>query len=297
MDNILHSLGYKESKCIYKSEFYDEDVEYSLVMPVYNQQEIILTNVKSAIFNTTGIFEFIIIVDNCEDNTEYLLINFFTENENKNITIIKNDIPLFETTCDNIGAKIAKGKYIVEIQADMKVITYGYNFILSKPCRYLSNVIAVSGRLCNKLLEDNYGNWTVKGKDITKPLMINDFKDYNTFHIYESCIRGPLLIDSEKLKKLDYFDEENFFQNYSDHDLMARAFYNYGWICGYTPIEFYAPPHHGSGRKFHISSEKNKQYWNIRQSIENKKNGFYFKIGNDVNYIPIEYRQIILPPY
>lgn len=298
IDKLLYELKYYHSKCIYlksKPNLGENDLKYSIIMPIYNQQDIIITNIKSIILNTVDTYETIIILDNCEDDTEKLLLDFFNKNsfhENlKRIIIIKNDTPLFETTCDNIGCKLSFGEYIVEIQADMRIITYGYNYILSKPCRVLENVIAVSGRLCNKLLQEN-GNWIVEGKDITKPLSVHDFSDYNNFYIYESCIRGPLLIDSKKLKELDYFDEINFFQHDSDHDLMARAFYKKGYICGYFPIEFEAPIHHGSGRKFHISSNFNKYEWQKREEIYNKHEGFYFKIGKEIEYIPVELKII-----
>jgi len=43
-------------------------------------------------------------------------------------------------------------------------------------------------------------------------------------------------------------DEENYFLDDSDHDLMARAFLEKGYLCGYVPIEFSAPLYVGSTR-------------------------------------------------
>ena len=44
-------------------------------------------------------------------------------------------------------------------------------------------------------------------------------------------------------------DEENYFLDNSDHDLMARAFLEKKYICGYVPIDFNAPLCDGSTRK------------------------------------------------
>ena len=46
------------------------DIIYSVVIPIYNQEGIIVENIKSIIHNTLGIFEIILILDYCFDNTE-----------------------------------------------------------------------------------------------------------------------------------------------------------------------------------------------------------------------------------
>ena len=70
----------------------------------------------------------------------------------------------------------------------------------------------------------------------------------DSFYVYETCNRGPLLIDRQKLMELGYLDEESYFLDNSDHDLMARAYLEKGYICGYMPIDFESPLRHGSTR-------------------------------------------------
>jgi hypothetical protein len=48
---------------------------------------------------------------------------------------------------------------------------------------------------------------------------------------------------------LGYLNETDYFLEGSDHDVVARAFFNHDWISGYVPIEFYSPLHRGSTRK------------------------------------------------
>ena len=225
---------------------------YSIVIPVYNQEAIIVKNLQSIINHTLENFEIIIILDFCFDNTEKNLIDFLDNYVNTKtnfiqISIFKNiDKPLFETKCDNIGFKNSNGKYCLEIQADMEMTEFGYNIHLTKPFHLFDNILAVSGRCAHNLFD---GNGVGKlGYDIENPINTLNI-DKNSFYVYESCNRGPLLIDLAKLKELNFLNEEDYFLDNSDHDLMARAFLEKNYICGYMPIDFNAPLCDGSTRK------------------------------------------------
>lgn len=228
------------------------NIVYSVVVPVYNQENIIIENIKSIIHNTLGNFEIIIILDYCFDNTEQNIFTFLDnyKNEKESLVQIKvfinKEKPLFETKCDNIGFKNSEGKYCLEIQADMKMTEYGYNIHLTKPFLVLNNVIAVSGRCCHKLYDHSKGVGKM-GMNIERTL--DELKiDKNKFYVYETCNRGPLLLDKEKLKEMDFLDEEEYFLDDSDHDLMARAYLQKKYICGYVPIDFFSPVYLGSTR-------------------------------------------------
>ena len=145
-------------------KFYDYnkgDIIYSIVTPIYNQEQIIVKNLLSVIENTVGNFEIILILDYCFDSTEKNIIVFFDTYQNKKdnficLKIFKNsEKPLFETKCDNIGFKNSVGKYCLEIQADMEMTENGYNLHLTKPFEILNNVIAVSGRCAHYLFDHN----------------------------------------------------------------------------------------------------------------------------------------------
>jgi glycosyltransferase involved in cell wall biosynthesis len=227
------------------------EIVYSIIIPVYNQEEYIVENLKSIISNTLGTFEIIIILDFCFDNTEknifVFLENYHSPPDNfAVIQIFKNeDKPLFETKCDNIGFKNSKGKYCLEIQADMKMTCLGYNIELTKPFILLDNVIAVSGRCAHNLYNSNSIGKT--GYNIEKTVdQLNIQK--NKFYVFDTCNRGPLLLEKSKLSEMNYLDEDNYFLDDSDHDLMARSYIEKGYICGYVPIDFYAPLFLGSTR-------------------------------------------------
>ena len=53
------------------------NIKFTIVVPVYNQEKLIIQNINSIINNTLGDFEIIIINDYSNDRTLELLNNFF----------------------------------------------------------------------------------------------------------------------------------------------------------------------------------------------------------------------------
>lgn len=261
------------------------DLEYSIVMPVYNQEEIIVGNVASILMNTVGKYEIILILDGCEDGTEINIVTFLKTIEQVpsnlcHTIVFRNKVSVFETSSDNIGFKVAKGIYIVEIQADMTMMTYGYNFLLSRPCRVWNDVFAVSGRCCHQWLDQTQGCGKI-GAKAEHPLELK-FNDMNKFYVCETCNRGPLLFINSRLTTLNYLDEKNFVLENDEHDVMARAFHENQWICGYVPIEVYSPLKLGSTRK-----PRNKTNSDIlQQRISQSNGGFLTTFLNTLKTIP-----------
>jgi len=275
---------------IFERIYKKEKIVYSIVTPVYNQENIIEKNVKSYIDNTFDFFEIILILDSCSDKTKENLLQFINNYQNDNdnfiqIKILESDEPLFETKCDNIGFKLAEGDYILEIQADMEMTEKGYNKQLGKPFDILPNVIAVSGRCAHNLFQS--GGIGKLGKDIEKN--INELSiDKNIFYTFETCNRGPLLLHKKKVVELGYLDEMNYFLDNSEHDLMARAYLQYGYICGYVPIDFYAPLKNGSTRK----SKDEKNILKLKELKSKISGSFINKYKNE--WTNIEPKQYIL---
>jgi len=276
---------------IFEKIYRKEKIVYSIVTPVYNQENIIEKNLKSYIEKTVDFFEIIIILDSCSDNTKqnilHFISNYKTTHDNfVQIKILESPEPLFETKCDNIGFKLAEGDYLLEIQADMEMTELGYNIHLSKPFNILTNVIAVSGRCGHNLFRT--GGIGKLGRNVEKEISTLSV-DKNMFYTFETCNRGPLLLHKEKVIKLGYLDEINYFLDNSDHDLMARAYLQEGYICGYVPIDFDAPLKNGSTRK-----SKDKKNMEKLKELKNKIDGTYInKYKND--WTNIDAKQYILP--
>jgi glycosyltransferase involved in cell wall biosynthesis len=224
---------------------------YSVVTPIYNQENIIVKNVNSIIEKTHDLFEILLILDYCFDKTEENLLNFLDtlEKPRENliqIRVFKNsDKPLFETKCDNIGFRASLGTYCLEIQADMEMTEQGYNLELEKPFKLFQNLLAVSGRCSHNLFDGRgYGKLGEAVEQSLETLGIQR----GVFYSFETCNRGPLLLNRAKLEEMGFLNEIDFFLDNSDHDLMARAFLEKQYMCGYVPIEFKSPIADGSTR-------------------------------------------------
>ena len=72
---------------------------------------------------------------------------------------------------------------------------------------------------------------------------------------------------------MNFLDEENYFIDDSDHDLMARAYLEKNYICGYVPIDFHAPLNSGSTRNTNIYNYCNEYIINKNEKMKllNKK--------------------------
>lgn len=224
---------------------------YSIVTPIYNQETIIVKNVNSVIEKTEGFFELILILDFCFDKTEENLLNYLDSLHNLRenliqIRVFKNsEKPLFETKCDNLGFRASIGTYCLEIQADMEMVEQGYNLELEKPFKMFENIIAVSGRCAHNLFDGR--GFGKLGEAVEQTLETLEIQR-GVFYSFETCNRGPLLLHRGKLEELGFLNEIDFFLDNSDHDLMARAFLEKEYMCGYVPIEFKSPIQDGSTR-------------------------------------------------
>ena len=224
---------------------------YSIVTPIYNQENIIVRNIKSFIEKTEDLFELILILDYCFDKTEENLLKYLDTlakpKENLiQIRVFKNsEKPLFETKCDNIGFRASIGTYCLEIQADMEMTEQAYNLELEKPFKMFQNIIAVSGRCAHNLFD---GRGIGKLGEAVEQTLETLGIERGVFYSFETCNRGPLLLNRAKLEELDFLNETDFYLDNSDHDLMARAFLEKQYMCGYVPIEFNSPLKDGSTR-------------------------------------------------
>lgn len=223
---------------------------YSIVTPIYNQENIIVKNIKSFIEKTEDFFEVILILDFCFDKTEEILLNYLDtlQDVRENliqIRVFKTEKPLFETKCDNLGFKASLGIYCLEIQADMEMTEQGYNLELEKPFKMFENIIAVSGRCAHNLFD---GRGIGKLGEAVEQSLETLGIQRGVFYSFETCNRGPLLLSRSKLEELGFLNESDFFLDNSDHDLMARAFLEKEYMCGYVPIEFSSPIQDGSTR-------------------------------------------------
>ena len=262
---------------------------FSIVIPIHNQESIIRKVLDSVVAMTLGHYELILILDGCTDSTPTQVRDWVSEHRDIDVHVLENQQGLFETACDNQGFRMAKGKYIVEIQADMVLLTFGYNILLASPLEQYPDMIAVSGRCCHGLNSSAQPMAAGKlGEKVKQPhALLQDFQYYNKVFLSHTVNRGPLVLRKSMLEELGYLDEEHYVLGDDEHDLFARAWVQKRWRCGFVPVEVYSPLEWGSTRKArppHVQA-----YLNERQARE--KDGFLKKNVHSISFPPSEIRE------
>ena len=240
--------------------FLQKQPEHSLCLTLHNREDTVKSHLLSITYNVgkEETYELIIVLDNCLDNTEKVLMNILLhDNWDKQsgsnlvrVVLIKTPVSLFETRSNNLAMKSSCGKFITLIQDDMFITETDFNIKLVQPLRQFSDLIAVSGRCAHWIYSSSYSTYGVGRCDIeiNKPLNFNA-KDKCTLFVRDTVNRGPLSLRVGMLRQLNYLDEEHHVLENDDHDLMVRAYLLYGWKSGLRAISFDAPLASGGSRR------------------------------------------------
>jgi glycosyltransferase involved in cell wall biosynthesis len=125
------------------------DIQLSVIVTFYNHQHII-DKVLIGIANSIKLnYELIIINDGSVKST-HLIIKEFLDKFNlpdnlRLVRYLKFNISRFETKCDNLGAKIANGKYLLFLQGDMVLTDSGLDLRLISILDVDKRIGAISG--------------------------------------------------------------------------------------------------------------------------------------------------------
>lgn len=236
-------------------DYREQTPTFSVVMPIHNQERIIKRVLSSVADMTLGYYELILILDGCTDGTRDRILEWVdllnVPNYLVRIHILENPMGIFETSCDNQGFVLSRGEYIVEVQADMVILTFGYNILLASPLVQYRDLLAVSGRCCHGINNAPGGVSIGKiGDTVNHPhLLLQDFEAYGKIFLSHSVNRGPLVLRRSMLEELGFLDEAHYVLGDDEHDLFARAWAQKNWRCGFVPVEVYSPLEWGSTRK------------------------------------------------
>jgi len=128
----------------------NQNIDISIVMPVYNQAEKIHTVISKIFENMQSNYELVVIDDGSRDKTLHKLLkiepSFLRYPNLKSVTIYRNRFSRFETFCDTFGIDNSNGEYLLEIQADMFINDPGFDLRLIEAFKVDKNLVAVSGR-------------------------------------------------------------------------------------------------------------------------------------------------------
>lgn len=126
-------------------------IKISVLMPVYNSENYLKDSIESILNQSFTDFEFIIIDDASKDKSWEIIKEY--EKKNKNIVALQNILNIGTTKSLNKGLSIAKGKYVVRMDAD----DWSYPDRLKKQYNYMEKNldVGVSGgtiEICDKNL-------------------------------------------------------------------------------------------------------------------------------------------------
>lgn len=232
-------------------------IEYSVVLIVFNQEQLVPEVVSALLENTKDSWELIVIFDYCTDNSiasvEEALLNFGcmisdpsgifgpqTSTTVHQVTLVEQRTPIFETVATNLGLLLSRGEFAILVQDDMVVKEGFWNVKLAGPAKIYEDVAGVSARCAHSY------------KSLQSAIGVDCGHKGNlcTFYVRDTCNRGPLLLRMSHVRLLGYFDERNFFLGDDGYDFFARAWKFHGLVGGYMPgIDFDHRIEYGGSRK------------------------------------------------
>lgn len=259
-------------------------ITYSLILTVHNKGFLLNDSLERIKKFTKGLYELIIVLDGCSDNSELIAKNFILKNPKLKIKLLyANDV--FETKANNIGLKSAEGDYVIIIQDDMLINENNWNLRLTNPFRKFNDVFAVSAN-CAHNWELNPNSHHINMLENLNNCRCDILKDVNhagrhwglsrdIFAIRETVNRGPLAINHDDLYDLNYLDEAYAPLDMDDHDLCYRMKKKLNKVVGCYWIDFISNFYWGGTREngifkpwFYEANHKNtKLLWSRHSDI------------------------------
>jgi GT2 family glycosyltransferase/SAM-dependent methyltransferase len=206
------------------------EVEVSIIIPVYNKFQYTVNCLHSISQKTNGAYEVIVVDDASTDETAIQLKNL------ANITTIKNNDNLgFVESC-NRGAKSSHGKYLLFLNNDTRVTENWLPPLLNLINK--DDVGAVGAKLIypNGLLQEagsiiwaDASGWNYGREDNPKKSQYNFVRDV------DYCSGAALIVKKDIFEKLNGFDTRFKPGYYEDTDL-CFSIRNLGYRVLYQPL-------------------------------------------------------------
>lgn len=219
-------------------------MELSVILTVHNKCWLAAAVVDAVVKYTRTPFELVVVYDGCTDTSQHA-VESVLETHSKRlgenriqryVEVVTPDV--HETRANNAGLRASRGRYAILVQDDMVVNECGWDERLMRPMRLWSDVFAASARNAITHLP-GVACFKVIGRiEDGTPRGHYDNPDRNLFRLRQSVNRGPLGIDMEKARALDYLDESFAPAECDDADICWRAFVQHGWRCGVLPVEY-----------------------------------------------------------
>lgn len=205
-------------------------------------------------------------------------------------TLAQPEASIFETQSDTIGIALSTAPTIIEVQADMQVEEPGFDVALHAWFAQVPDLLAVSGRGAHSFdravdlgirrraltaraigrltahlarARHHYRPTTIEhalGDGIGRIGPLVDVPAARpgkpTLFLHETIMRGPYALDRKRFQEVGGFDTERFFLGNDDHDLAVRAWRDFGYRVGYSPVVFSSPLELGTTRRTRSAEEQ-----------------------------------------
>lgn len=222
----------------------------SIIVTCHNKDFLIGKVIEAIFENTLSPFELVVVLDGCTDNSE-AEVDKVLESPVSNLSTFKklyaDDV--FETKANNIGMKQADGDLFILVQDDMVVNEKGWEQRLIQPILTFDDVISVTAKQAHDIGIEKEATW-YRSPRLNCPNLASRQTGLsrNVFAVRDTANRGPLAIDAQKIKILNYLDEDYAPYTWDEHDLHLRAYKNHQWVAGCYWIDFISEEKWGSTR-------------------------------------------------
>lgn len=173
----------------------------TVLMPVYNAEKYLSEAIDSILTQTYKNIEFLIINDGSTDNSESIILDY--QSKNSTIVYIKNETNMKLIATLNKGVRMAKGKYIVRMDAD----DISKPFRIEKQVEYMESHPSVG--VCGSF-------FTVFGEGINKPYIVKrPLNNYNikASMLFTNAIGHPnVIIRRSVMVDNDLFYDKRFYR-------------------------------------------------------------------------------------
>lgn len=232
------------------------------VTPIFNSTAVLKKTLPTWINHSANPFDLIVINDASSeeesDDLENFLFAICRDYKLRDVLLIKNQTPIYETACDNLGFYLARTEYIVEMQADIFVSQFGFDQQLINALDSPTKPSAVSGRSGHPLKwiysserhsgDRAFGLYDDRIEDFSGAL-VKPLLDLGQNLEVETVNRGPLAFRKIDLKNYGYFDERHFFLGNDEHELLLRMRLREGRYPMYSPMQIHSSLTDGATRR------------------------------------------------
>jgi hypothetical protein len=238
----------------------------AICIPTFNHEQCILETLSCLLTSISCPSELIVLDDGSEDRTVELVTSFLKSAGSNCLVeaiVLRNDVPIFETACDNICFNLAAAPYVIEVQADIFIRHPGFDMAFHRALD--EGAASVSGRCghaFNLLATPRSRIGAVMARHVRRllkaPMYVGlagenvETGDISTWlgkrYSCETVNRGPWALLKSDLETFGYLDERHFFLGSDDHDFHRRAYAGGKRRPYYVPVQIRSPLKHGASR-------------------------------------------------